>query len=158
MSKNIKLELAPSEKQLEFFRSCKKYTAYGGARGGGKSWALRHKIALLCLYHPGISVLLMRRSYGELIYNHVRPLEKFFSQIGDIAKFSGTKKEFTFFNGSTIKLGYLRTDGDLKIYQGQEYDIIGIDEATQISEFAFFQSHGVFARLKRFPETGIHHM
>ena len=29
----------PSEKQREFFRAKNKYIAYGGARGGGKSWA-----------------------------------------------------------------------------------------------------------------------
>ena len=45
----LKIGGVPSEKQREFFRSRAKYTAYGGARGGGKSWALRRKLVGLCL-------------------------------------------------------------------------------------------------------------
>ena len=37
----------PSEKQQAFFLSTAKHTAYGGARGGGKSWAVRRKCILL---------------------------------------------------------------------------------------------------------------
>jgi hypothetical protein len=33
----------PSSKQEEFFESHKRFIGYGGARGGGKSWALRTK-------------------------------------------------------------------------------------------------------------------
>ena len=38
VSTGFSLNIAPSEKQKEFFLSAAKYTAYGGARGGGKSW------------------------------------------------------------------------------------------------------------------------
>ena len=31
----------PSEKQKQFLRDRHKYVGYGGARGGGKSWAVR---------------------------------------------------------------------------------------------------------------------
>ena len=33
----------PSEKQRRFLTDRHKYVAYGGARGGGKSWAVRVK-------------------------------------------------------------------------------------------------------------------
>ena len=62
----------PSEKQKEFFAARTKYTAYGGARGGGKSWALRRKLIGLCLRYPGIRCLIVRISYAELTANHVR--------------------------------------------------------------------------------------
>ena len=68
------LDMKPSAKQREFFLSEAKFTAYGGARGGGKSFALRYKLILLCLGYPGIRVLLVRRSYPELRENHIRPL------------------------------------------------------------------------------------
>ena len=45
----IKIPGKPNKKQTEFFASRAKYTAYGGARGGGKSWALRRKLVALCL-------------------------------------------------------------------------------------------------------------
>ena len=64
----------PNERQKLFFASRARYTAYGGARGGGKSWALRRKLIGLCLCYPGIRCLLVRRSYAELKANHVRPL------------------------------------------------------------------------------------
>ena len=44
----------PNAKQKLFFASRARYTAYGGARGGGKSWALRRKLVALCLRYPTI--------------------------------------------------------------------------------------------------------
>ena len=60
------LDFVPFEKQRQFFRSKAKFTAYGGARGGGKSTALRMKLVLLCLKYAGIRTLLVRRSFPEL--------------------------------------------------------------------------------------------
>ena len=51
-----------------------------------------------------------------------------------IARYNRTEKEFTFYNGSTITLGYCASDGDLDQYQGAEYDVIFIDEATNLRE------------------------
>ncbi len=128
------LEGYPQEKQMKFFESRAKYTAYGGARGGGKSWALRRKLILMCLYYPGLSVLLLRRSYPEVRENHIRPM---CAELSDIAVYSDSRKCFDFPNGSYIKLGYCDGEEDVTRYQGQEYDVIGIDEATQLSEYQF---------------------
>ena len=38
----------PSPRQAEFLADTHKYVAFGGARGGGKSWAVRVKAVLLC--------------------------------------------------------------------------------------------------------------
>ena len=64
----------PNEKQRMFFEAKNRYVAYGGARGGGKSWAVRRKALLLALRYSGIKILIVRRSYGELRENHIRPL------------------------------------------------------------------------------------
>ncbi len=132
--KEIKFSGYPQEKQMEFFRADTKYIAYGGARGGGKSWALRRKMVLLCLTYPGINILLIRRTLPELRDNHVRPLQ---CELKDICTYRELQKCFMFPGGSRLNLGYLDSDGDLLRYQGQEYDIIAIDEATQISEYQF---------------------
>jgi len=63
----------PTERQKQFFDSRARFIAYGGARGGGKSWALRRKLIALCLRYPGIHCLLVRRSYSELKANHLYP-------------------------------------------------------------------------------------
>ena len=48
-----------NEKQKLFLKAEKKYIAYGGARGGGKSWSVRTKAKLLCLRYAGIKVLIV---------------------------------------------------------------------------------------------------
>ena len=121
----------PSPKQAEFFRAREKYIAYGGARGGGKSWAVRQKAKMLCLRYKGLKCLIVRKTYPELINNHVAPLR---GELHGIATYNKTEKIFTFVNGSTIKFGYCANEGDLDQYQGAEYDVIFIDEATQLQE------------------------
>ena len=124
----------PSPRQQEFFNSRARYTAYGGARGGGKSWALRRKLVALCLRYPGIRCLLVRRSYPELKGNHLTPLLR---EYGKVLTYRESEKALCFPNQSTITLGYCSSDRDCLRYQGQEYDIIAIDEATQLSEHQF---------------------
>ena len=134
----IRIGFCPSEKQKAFLSSKKKYTAYGGARGGGKSFALRFKLVFMCLKYAGIRTLLVRRSYPELRENHIRPLRQLLCPgDGALAEYSERDKCFEFINGSRLKLGYLADDGDLLQYQGQEFDVIAVDEATQIDEYAF---------------------
>lgn len=53
-------------KQQEFFRARRRYIAYGGARGGGKSWAARTKAILLGFAYHGLQMLLLRRTLPEL--------------------------------------------------------------------------------------------
>lgn len=121
----------PNEKQKKFLKSRTKHTAFGGARGGGKSWTVRYKAKLLSLRFPGIKVLIVRRTFAELTNNHINPLLK---ELNGIAKYNKTEKVFTFPNGSTITFGYCNNDKDLLQYQGAEYDVIFLDEATQLQE------------------------
>lgn len=53
------------------------------------------------------------------------------------ARYVDKTKEFQFPNGSIIKLGYCQSESDVLQYQGQEYDIIFLDEATQFTEYQF---------------------
>ena len=124
----------PNERQKQFFASRARFTAYGGARGGGKSWALRRKLVAMCLRYEGLRCLLVRRSLPELRSNHVIP---FLREYGSLLSFSESERSLQLKNGSRIDLGYCATDRDVLQYQGQEYDVIAIDEATQLSEFRF---------------------
>lgn len=124
----------PNAKQKLFFASRARYTAYGGARGGGKSWALRRKLVALCLRYPGIRCLLVRRSYAELKANHVDPLLR---EYAGLMTYRETDKRLDLPNRSSIQLGYCSSNRDVLRYQGQEYDIIAIDEATQLNEYQF---------------------
>ena len=102
------------------------------ARGGGKSWAVRTKTILLAMRYPGIKILIVRRTYKELEGNHIRILK---ADTRGIANYNSTSKLLTFVNGSTVEFMYCARDGDLDKLQGQEYDIICIDEAAQLSEY-----------------------
>ena len=132
--KILRIGGTPSDRQKKFFASRARYTAYGGARGGGKSWALRRKLIALCLHYPGIRCLLVRRSYAELKANHLRPI---LQELGNLVQYRESDKLITFPSGSSIALGFCASNRDVLRYQGQEYDIIAIDEAMQLSEYQF---------------------
>lgn len=121
----------PNDKQRQFLLAKQKYVAYGGARGGGKSFAVRLKAKLLCARYAGIKILIVRRTYPELLNNHINTLR---AELAGIAKYNTQDKIFTFPNGSTIKFGYCKNDADLQQYQGAEFDVIFIDEACLLSE------------------------
>lgn len=118
-------------RQLEFFRVKARHIAYGGARGGGKSWAMRTKFVLMASNYAGLKVLLLRRTLPELRENHILPL---MSMLTGTAKYNGEEKAFTFPNGSRLKLGYCDAENDVFQFQGQEYDVIGFEEATLFTE------------------------
>ena len=132
--KTVKIGGKPNPKQAEFFASKAKFTAYGGARGGGKSWALRRKLVAVCLRYAGATCLLVRRSYAELKSNH---LTAFLGEYGSFLEYREAEKTLFFPNGSRIVFGFCASDRDMLRYQGQEYDVIAIDEATQLSEEKF---------------------
>lgn len=121
----------PNPKQAQVMKLTCKHIGFGGARGGGKSWMVRTKATLLCLNYPGIQILIVRCTYPELINNHINPLRDI---LHGIARYNKTEKVFTFENGSTIKFGYCNGDKDLDQYQGAQYDVMFLDEATQLME------------------------
>ena len=125
----------PNPKQELFYMSRTLYTAYGGAKGGGKTHAIRTKALGGALRWPGICILIIRRTYPELQQNHVEPLLKLVPK--EAANYSGTTHALYFHNGSVIKFGHYQNSNAEREYQGQEYDWIFIDEATQFTERDF---------------------
>ena len=135
----MKLEIPPpSEKQRLFFAERHKYVAFGGARGGGKSWAVRVKAVLLCEHYPGIKVLIVRKTYPELRANHITPLCELLrcgaEEGARLAAYSESRKELRFPNGSVILFRYCDTLADAARFQGTEVDVLFVDEATHQTE------------------------
>ena len=118
-------------KQTLFLKDKHRHIAYGGARGGGKSWAVRTKSKLLAFRYPGIKILIVRKTYKELQNNHIEQLT---AELAGFAKYNRSDKMFRFPNGSTISFRYCANEGDLGQYQGAEYDVVFIDEAGQLQE------------------------
>ena len=120
-----------SDKQYKFLSASRKHVGFGGARGGGKSWSVRTKAKILAATYKGIKILIVRRTFPELVNNHINQL---IDELNGLAKYNKTEKVFKFPNGSTIKFGYCNNDNDLLQYQGAEFDVIFLDEATQLQE------------------------
>ena len=127
---------SPSPKQKLFLTDTHPHVAFGGARGGGKSWAVRIKAILLALKHKGIRICIVRRTYPELIENHIKPLRELLrcGAKDSVAKYNDSRKELKFVNGSEILFRYCNAEKDLNNFQGTQYDVIFIDEATQLRQ------------------------
>ncbi len=129
--KRIVTRFIATKKQMKFLQSNKTYVGYGGARGGGKSWVLRLKACMLCNQYPGIRVLIVRRTLEDVRKNHIIPLQRMLS---GIAVFKQSDRTFYFNNGSVIEFQYYDSERDQTHFQGNEWDVIFIDEATQFEE------------------------
>lgn len=146
----VRLEIPPPSERQKLFLSAKgKYIAFGGARGGGKSWAVRVKAALLCVKYPGISVMIIRKTYPELRQNHILPMK---ALVGEAAQFKETTKDMTFKNGSTVSFRYCRNIPDLDKFQGTECDVMFIDEATQFTEEMYDRLKACVRGVNSFPK------
>jgi hypothetical protein len=110
---------------------------YGGAAGGGKSRFVRMEALALALEVPHSATLILRRSFAD--HNPAGGMIPQYRM--EIPKALGTYNAgdhiWTLRNGSTIELGYLARDADVINYQGAEYQLIILDEATQQTEFRF---------------------
>ncbi|MFA6719490.1 MAG: phage terminase large subunit [Prevotella sp.] len=95
---------------------------------------LRLKALGGALKYAKIRILIIRREYPELEQTVILPMRTMVPQ--EIASYNATMHMFFFVNGSTIKFGHYGSGDDLE-YQGQEYDWIFIDEATQFTEAQF---------------------
>lgn len=121
----------PNDRQKLFLADHHKYVAFGGARGGGKSWSIRTKAILLAFSYPGIKQTIFRRNYKELTDNHIDPLKAMMPY--EAYSYNDGRKEMAFPNGSKILFRHLNNARDLEKYRGTETDVLYIDEATQFS-------------------------
>lgn len=134
-SKQTVLDLGSlNPKQKLFCQARNRYVAFGGARGGGKSHVLRLKALGGAIRYPGIRILIVRREYPELEQSLILPMRRLTPPA--LATYNATMRCLLFENGSLIKFGHYGAGDDLE-YQGQEYDWVFIDEATQFTEDQF---------------------
>lgn len=110
-------------------------TGFGGARGGGKSFALRNILLLRRFKYSGSSGTIFRQTYPELEANHIRPLLAEHPYLRPF--WNESKKLLSLPNGSTLQFSHCRSDADVALYQGREIQDLGIDECGQWSEGMF---------------------
>lgn len=101
----------------------------GGAKGGGKSYTIRAREVVRRLKHSNSKGLIIRKTYPELLANHIRP---FFKEYPETRSwYNKAEKTIYYPNGSTTEFSYLRNTDDVYTYQGREYEDISVDEVTQ---------------------------
>lgn len=148
----------PNERQKIVLQDTShKYIAFGGARGGGKSWLVRTKAILLSYEYPGITCLIVRKTYPELRENHITPLITILHCYDEnkdkrFATYNDSKKEIRFPNGSRILFRYCDTETDAQRFQGLECDVLFLDEATQQEEIIFDKLKACVRGVNGFPK------
>ena len=115
--------------QTEFLAASEREVFYGGARGGGKSYAMLVDPLRYCDKQKH-RALLIRRTMPELrdLINHSQQL---YPKAYPGAKWREQEKEWKFPSGARIEFGYAENLTDVLRYQGQSYTWIGIDELPQ---------------------------
>ena len=115
--------------QTEFLAASEREVFYGGARGGGKSYAMLIDPLRYCSKAQH-RALLIRRTMPELrdLINHSQRL---YGRAFPGAKWREQEKEWRFPSGAKIEFGYAENMTDVLRYQGQSYTWIGIDELPQ---------------------------
>jgi hypothetical protein len=135
---SLRIELHP--KQYDCLNSPATEILYGGAAGGGKSFLLRSLAIILCHEVPGLQVYLFRRTYPDLIANHMNGSGSFPEMVGPLVSTGQAKiadNEIRFENGSKIHLCHCQHEKDVLKYQGAEIHVLLIDELTHFTEYQY---------------------
>lgn len=130
----LSIELQPKQNKLLGLIEDSPYSiiGFGGSNGGAKSHAIREISLILALKYPKINILIFRRLSNDLLENHIIPL--FMSHPEFREYFNKTEKILYLPNLSMVNFGYAQREDDIYSFQGKEYDIIFIDEATHSSQ------------------------
>ena len=112
--------------QEEFLAAPEKEVPYGGAAGGGKSYAMLVDL-LRFASNSNHRALLLRRTLGELT-ELIDQSRKIYPRAFPGSKFKESKSTWVFPSGATATFSYVDKDSDVTRYQGQSFTWIGIDE------------------------------
>ena len=143
LPQNVKAEVqdnvifAPNEgPQTEFLAAAETDVLYGGAAGGGKSYAMLVD-PLRYAHRSAHRALIIRRSMPEL-RELIDKSRELYPKAFPGCKYREVEKLWNFPSGAKIEFGFLERDADVYRYQGQAHSWIGFDEITHLpTEFSW---------------------
>ena len=122
--------------QTDFLAAPETDVLYGGAAGGGKSYAMLVD-PLRFAHRAAHRALVLRRSMPEL-RELIDKSRELYPKAFPGCKFREVEKIWTFPSGAKLEFGFLERDADVYRYQGQAYSWIGFDAITHLStEFSW---------------------
>ena len=122
--------------QTDFLAASETDVLYGGAAGGGKSYAMLVD-PLRYAHRAAHRALILRRSMPEL-RELIDKSRELYPKAFPGCKYKEVEKLWNFPSGAKIEFGFLERDADVYRYQGQAYSWIGFDEIThQATEFSW---------------------
>ena len=148
---SIVFDYKPTAKQRLFHASKSNEILYGGAAGGGKSYAIGWDAFLRCMKYPGTSAYLFRRTYPELEQTLIKTMRMIVPET--LGKYYASNHEMQFVNGSVARFAHLSDESDVIKYQGAEIQWLYFDELTHFSESMY---NYIKTRLRAPKRLGVH--